>query len=416
MTRKSIFPFPLAFLVLLEVINPCWSAPPNPTLSDSFGNTAGGTGALLNTTGDPMIRGNTGFGEGALSNNVAGYNNTAVGSGALTTNKNGVANTSVGTGALGTNTGNNNVAIGVAALNSNSVGFANTAVGTRALGGNTIGRNNTVLGFSALSGCCVEVGGSLPQSAGNNNTASGSFALYLNTGSNNTAIGYQAFKNKTTGNGNLALGVNAGLNLTSGDSNIYIANTGVATESSTIRIGSTGHARTFIGGIRGKTTTAANAVPVLIDANGQLGTANSSVRYKKEIQDMNDASRKLLELRPVTYRYKQADESGANSLEYGLIAEEVVKVYPDLVAYGADGKIETVQYQKLTPMLLNEFQKQAVIIKQQQTEIAALKTQAKKMEDLKQQVSALKAEVADFNLLSARLAKIEAQPLVGWNK
>ena len=314
MTRKIISTLPLTLLVVAQVTAPCWSAPPNPTLSDNFGNTAGGTGALMNTTGDPLIHRNTGFGADALANNLAGYNNTAVGFTALFANKNGIANTSVGAGALFNNTGHNNVAVGAFAQLNNTFGFGNTAVGTAALEGNTIGKNNAVLGFSALSGCCVEIGGSIPQSAGNNNTASGSFALYLNTGSNNTAIGFQAFKNKTTGNGNLALGVNAGLNLTSGDSNIYIANAGVATESTTVRVGSIAHTRTFIGGIRGRTTGAANAVPVVIDANGQLGTVNSSVRFKKDIRDMNEASGKLLELRPVTYRYKQADDSGANPL------------------------------------------------------------------------------------------------------
>jgi hypothetical protein len=222
--------------------------------------------------------------------------------------------------------------------------------------------------------------------------------------------------NNTTGNGNLALGVHAGVNLTSGSNNVYIANAGVATESATIRIGTVGYARTFIGGIRGRRTALANAVPVLIDANGQLGTANSSERFKKDIQDMNDASRKLFQLRPVTYRYKQTDDSTANPLEYGLIAEEVAKVYPDLVAYGADGKIETVQYQKLTPMLLNEYQKQAITIKKQQDEIAALKTKTQEVAGLKQQISALQTQVSNFKTLSARLTKLEAQQMVALEK
>ena len=129
-----------------------------------------------------------------------------------------------------------------------------------------------------------------------------------------------------TGNNNLALGINAGANLTVGSNNVYLANAGAASESSTIRVGSN-HTRTFIAGIRTRKTGLANAVPVLIDSNGQLGTANSSERYKKDIQDMADVSHKLLQLRPVTYRYKESDDNGENPLEYGLIAEEVAQVY-----------------------------------------------------------------------------------------
>jgi hypothetical protein len=130
-------------------------------------------------------------------------------------------------------------------------------------------------------------------------------------------------------------------------------------ESNTTRIGTQGNQnRTFISGVRGVSTGVANGVPVVIDSNGQLGTVNSSRRFKEDIADMAGASDNLLKLRPVMYRYKQPYADGSKPLDYGLIAEEVAEVYPDLVATSNDGEIETVQYQKLTPMLLNEFLKQ----------------------------------------------------------
>ena len=178
--------------------------------------------------------------------------------------------------------------------------------------------------------------------------------------------------NKTTGSNNLALGQNAGKNLTAGNNNIYLSNVGAVTESATIRIGNaTNHSRTFIAGVRGKSTGTRNAVAVVIDSNGQLGTINSSERFKKDIQDMNIASRRLLQLRPVTYHYKEPADDGTNPLEYGLIAEEVAKVYPDLVAYDADGNIETVQYHKLTPMLVNEVQHLNELLKTEKNKNAA---------------------------------------------
>ncbi|MBK8817062.1 MAG: tail fiber domain-containing protein [Methylococcaceae bacterium] len=272
----------------------------------------------------------------------------------------------------------------------------------------------------------------LNSSTGSQNTALGAWTLSVNAaaGNSNTALGFQALKNKASGSGNIAIGTNAGLSLTSGSSNIYIANAGAATESTTIRIGAPGHTRTFIGGIRGKTTGMTNAVPVFIDSNGQLGTVNSSELFKKDISDMNEASRNLLKLRPVTFRYKESYEDGNKSLEYGLIAEEVAKIYPDLVAYGADGKIETVQYQKLTPMMLNEIQtmnkqlqsaqaeaqKLEETIKQQAQEIIGLKEQALKLTALEQKVSFLQNQTETINVLTARLAKLEAHQMVGFNR
>ena len=201
--------------------------------------------------------------------------------------------------------------------------------------------------------------------------------MYSNTGStNNVAVGFQALDNNTTGEYNIAIGEQAGSSIFTGKANIMIGNFGVGDESNTIRIGDSTSFnppnRVFIAGIRGKITGSADALNVVIDSNGQLGTINSSRRFKEDIQDMGDASNGLLRLRPVTYRYKKPYADGSKPLDYGLIAEEVEEVYPDLVVKDKDGQVETVQYQKLTPMLLNELQKQAEAIRQLQVRLAAM--------------------------------------------
>ena len=166
-----------------------------------------------------------------------------------------------------------------------------------------------------------------------------------------------------TGQFNTAVGAFAASAKVTGDFNTYIgyavANDVNNTESGTIRIADAGYSsRFFAGAVRGVTTGVANAVAVVIDGNGQLGTINSSRRYKEDIQDMGDASSGLLKLRPVTYRYTQAFADGSKPIDYGLIAEEVEEVYPDLVAHLKNGEVETVQYHKINAMLLNEVQKQ----------------------------------------------------------
>jgi hypothetical protein len=403
-----------------------WAAPPNPTASDARGNTAGGTNAVVNvTTGSN----NTGFGLSALQRNTIGDFNTASGYAALFFNTTGDHNTASGALALLSNTtGSFNTASGEQALQNNTTGNTNTATGYRALYLNTTGIYNTASGTGAL----------YSNTTGSNNTATGINALpFLTAGNNNTSLGSPTLYKLTAGSNNLALGANAGSNLKSGSNNVYLANAGAASESSAIRIGSN-QSRTFIAGIRARRTGAANAVPVVIDSNGQLGTINSSARFKKDIQDMADASHKLLQLRPVTYRYKEADDNGANPIEYGLIAEEVAKVYPDLVAHGADGQIETVQYHKLTPMLLNELQnmnKSLQAANQQGESLASqlkaeqelnqqlvkemaglIKAQTVKVAALEQQVAALQTQAKVVQTLTARLSRIEAGQMVGLNR
>ena len=258
---------------------------------------------------------------------------------------------------LGRNAGNfttdgfQNTALGNEALSSNTTGYNNTASGHQALQYNTTGSENTATGQWAL----------YVNSTGYANTAVGRVALYVNdTGGFNTAIGHGALGSNTAGGSNVAVGAGAGSNATTGSNNVYlgVGLLGHPGESNTMYLGN-GQTKTVIAGIRGITTGAANAIPVVIDSNGQLGTVSSSIRFKEDIQDMADVSRRLLQLRPVTFRYTQAYSGGAKPIQYGLIAEEVAEVFPELAVRGADGKVETVHYETLNVLLLNEFQKQA---------------------------------------------------------
>jgi hypothetical protein len=182
----------------------------------------------------------------------------------------------------------------------------------------------------------------------------------------------------TTGNNNIAVGYGAAEEVSEGNSNnIHIGSVGASADSHVIRIGGNtalGDPATqtafFASGIGNATVS---GVPVLVNTStGQLGVASSSRRFKEDIQDMADASDGLMRLRPVTFRYKQPFDDGAKPIQYGLIAEEVAEVYPDLVARSADGRIETVKYQLLDPMLLNEVQKQQAEIKSLQERMTKL--------------------------------------------
>jgi hypothetical protein len=318
--------------------------------------------------------GNTFLGESAGNFTMTGGSNTASGAYALAENT----------------TGNNNTASGTSALYSNTTGGDNTASGRRALMNNTTGFQNTASGSFALAS----------NTAGFYNTASGLYALYSNTsGNSNTANGLAALRNNTTGNGNTAIGYQAGYNLTTGHNNIAINNLGVAGEADTIRIGDT-QTRTFIAGIRG-ITTATTAIAVVVGTDGQLGTLSSSRRMKDHIADMGEASSTLMKLRPVTFHYKSDRNPKGRSLQYGLIAEEVEKVAPSLVARSADGEIETVFYQHLTPMLLNEYQKQqrtieaqSAMLTRQTARIAALEKQAAAVAELRQQLARVTAALS----------------------
>jgi hypothetical protein len=289
-----------------------------------------------------------------------------MGASALHENTSGNYNIAVGQGALANNNASNNTAVGFQALNNNQYGVNNTATGFQALFSNMSecyhgicdsGNENTADGAQALWFNVL----------GDKNTATGFRALYhLSNATQNTALGCQALYNNE-GDGNTAVGSAAGVNLTLGENNIDIGNTGVAGESDTIRIGTQvtvedslgfghpAHTRTFIAGIRGRITANANAVPVLIDSAGQLGTTSSSARFKHDIKPMDKTSEAILALKPVTFHYK-SDNTGTP--QFGLIAEEVAAVNPDLVVRDEDGEIYTVRYEAVNAMLLNEFLKE----------------------------------------------------------
>jgi hypothetical protein len=241
---------------------------------------------------------------------------------------------------------------------------------------------------------------------GNDNTASGAGTLVSNTtGSRNTATGHLALSANTTGNNNTAVGNGAGSSATTGSNNIYIGHNGFAAEGSTIRIGTGGtQTKTFIAGISGVTTGLGGAKAVVIDSNGQLGTVSSSRRFKEDIRDMGEASQRLLRLRPVAFRYRQPYADGSKPLQYGLIAEEVAEVLPELVAYGRDGQPETVMYHILPAMLLNEVQQQHRQIEAQQEQMNA---KAAQIWRLTRQVQELQKVQQKMAALEARLARAE---------
>ena len=271
---------------------------------------------------------------------------------ALASNLSGSQNTATGISALALNVdGNENTAIGVSALAVNSNGSGNTANGSRALFNNSIGNNNTATGSQALDN----------NFDGNDNTAVGYQALFNNTtGVGNTAIGYQALFNSTTGIVNTALGIQAG--------------TGVTTANNVICVGSNGQNvpnSCFIGNIRGVTTAQPDAIPVVIDSLGQLGTMSSSCRFKTEIQAMDKASEVILALRPVTFHYKN---DNTNTPQFGLIAAEVAEINPDLVVRDGNGQLLTVRYDPVNATLLNEFLKEHKKVQAHQATITELKS------------------------------------------
>ena len=299
-------------------------------------------------------------------------------------------NVAEGTNALfSLTTGTANTAIGVNTLFHNSDGSSNTAVGDAALVSNTHGNSNTATGFRAL----------FKNTTGPGSTAVGSQALFSSTGLTgyNTAIGFAALQNNISGSDNVALGRDAGINHSTGDDNIYIRNDGLANEVGTIRIGTQiVHSSTYIAGIA-NTTLTTNTAPVVVDTTtGQLGhaMATSSQRFKDDIKPMAKASEAILSLKPVTFHYKQEFDP-TRSPQFGLVAEEVEKINPDLVTRGHDGKAYGVRYEAVNAMLLNEFlkehqtvqelksvaAKQEATIAQQQKQIEVLTTGLQKVND-----------------------------------
>jgi hypothetical protein len=334
-------------------------------VNNTFGleNTATGWRALFQNTSGEF---NTADGSGALYKNTGGSNNTATGYQALYYNGSGSGNTAVGSAALVDNTGGNgNTAVGLAALSANGTGSDNTATGAGALAPNLTGSNNTANGAGALGSARFPV-------IGNNNTAIGAGALAADHGNllnNNTVVGAQALPLETGGHDNIAIGYGAGANVDGADNNIEIGNAGDFFDNGTIRIGDV-QTRAFVAGIYGTTTGSTTTLPVIVDSNGQLGTAVSSERFKKDIKPMEEASQSILALKPVSFHYKS---DTTNTPEFGLVAEQVAAVNDALIVRDKNGKPYTVRYDAVNAMLLNEFLKEHSKVEEQQATIAQLK-------------------------------------------
>ena len=339
-------------------------------------NVALGREALSNNT---IGFNNTASGFQALLSNTDGYFNTAIGTRALYSNQSGYSNTAAGDFALYRNTGSYNTGIGDAALYSNTTAYFNTGVGGYALFENITGAYNTALGSDALTS----------NTTGYNNTAVGYEALYSNsTGGYNVAVGTGAL-HSVTGDYNIGLGTYAGSNPT-GSYNIHIGNVGEPLDANTIRIGDTDQNQTFVAGIHLVTVGGTNHA-VYVDNTGKLGQKPSSRRFKLEIEDLADSSNSVMDLRPVSFRYKRhmlADGSANGPRSWGLIAEEVEEIFPELVLYDENGKPNGVRYYLLSTLLLNELQKRSTQIESQEGQLAE---QARELEKLQERMAQLEA-------------------------
>ena len=357
------------------------------TLSGNFVNTAnsyqiGGSGVVsIGSLADQNLF----LGIGAGANNVAGSGqyNSFSGYQAGYSNTGGVYNTFSG----------------------NQAGYANTMGTYNTFSGYQAGYSSTTSSYNTFSG--YQAG--YTSSTGGFSVFSGYQAGYSNTtGMGNTFVGFLAGSSNTTGSSNAFFGDEAGTTNTTGSNDIYIANRGSAfgNESNAIRIGTAGVQTTaYIAGIFGSTVMG-DGLPVYVDGNGLLGTVVSSRRFKEQIEDMGDSTSPLMKLRPVTFLYRPEYSRGHRTLQFGLIAEEVAEVYPELVAYDKDGQPYTVRYQYLAPMLLNEVQKQyrraeqqSEIVTAQQAQIIA---QQHEIEGLRQQLQLQNAT------LQERLSKLES--------
>jgi hypothetical protein len=354
--------------------------------------------------------GNTAEGQNALLSLTTGTFNTGIGIFSVLSVTDGNFCTGVGAGTLLANTADNNTATGAGALLSNTVGEENTANGTFALFNNTEGSQNAAIGVNAL----------VSNSDGAFNTATGHSALFSNTnGSSNTAIGQSALFDNTTGDSNVAIGFIA-LSSSTGSNNIGLgagAGFNVTSADNVICIGALGDNvsnRCYIGHIRGATVGNGDGINVIVDSNGQLGTSNSSRRFKKDIKPMDQTSEAILALKPVTFHYKNLDTKKAeNTPQFGLIAEDVAEVNPDLVVRDADGKPFTVRYDAVNAMLLNEFLKehkkveeQSYKMREQEATIAELKS------GMKTVAATVKEQAAQIQKVSARISASKPAPQV----
>jgi hypothetical protein len=376
----------LGLLILVLLV--CFALPsgvqavvPPPDGGYPGANTAEGEDALLSrTTGSA----NTAVGWHSLHDNTEGSRNTAIGAGTLLSNITGQKNTANGALALLSNTtGDSNTANGEKALFSNTEGSANTATGTDALKSNTTGDFNTANGLQALQANTTGsrntangLGALFSNTTGSRNTANGQNVLFRNTtGNNNTANGQGALVNNTTGTSNIALGISAGFDVTTANNVICIGASGANVSNSC-----------YIGNIFGKGVAGGN-MSVFVDSDGKLGTVLSSRRFKEEIKPMERASEALFSLKPVTFRYKKGiDPQGIP--QFGLVAEDVETVNPDLVVRDKEGKVNSVRYDQVNAMLLNEFLKEHRKVEELEKGMKVLTAQLKEQAAQIQKVSA----------------------------
>ena len=370
-------------------------------------NTATGAGTLFANTANQ----NTATGAGALFSNTTGAFNTANGAFALFNNAGGGSNTAVGNMALFNNTtGDSNTAVGESAMIVNATGRSNTAIGVSALRNNTTGNYNIAIGHDAL-----------PVNDATGNTAVGFRAAYGNTnGTSNTAVGYGALVANSTGAENTGVGAGALQGMTNGGSNTAV---GAGTLQATVNAGCTaigwhagatgsGIGKIYIGAnIDGPanelgvtrianiySTPAGNGRQVFVTSDNVLGTQVSSRRYKDEIKPMAEASEAIFSLRPVSFRYKKNIDP-VRCLSFGLVAEEVAQIDANLVTPDRNGDPETVRYEAVNAMLLNEFLKEHRKVQKLEAALEAvnarLKEQAAKIRKVSTQI--------DTNRVRARL-------------
>jgi trimeric autotransporter adhesin len=413
----------------------------NALISDTtgFANTAFGWYTLFANTDGSY---NTAVGTGALDLNT-GSSNTAIGAAALLLNTTGTQNTAIGTAALVNNAADDNTAVGAFALQANTTGGTlehivvdpgppeiffdvgpNTAVGSGALESDTDSSGNTAVGYQALGsmvtglvgqgfphlGVSTAVGfqalanANGPDSAGND--AHGYQALFnFIDGVSNVAVGGISLFDLTAGNGNVAVGLNAGSGLTSGDGNIFIGwsiGAGASNESN----------HTYIRNIDSTSVSGGGTDTVTIDlTTGLLGHLSSSRRYKEDINPMDKASETLYRLKPATYRYKKEIDK-TQSLAFGLIAEEVAEANPDLVAHNAQGQPESVHYEMVNAMLLNEFLKEHRAFVEEQRKVEKLEcTVADLMATVKEQAAQIQKVNTEIQV-SKSVPRLVANPEV----
>jgi trimeric autotransporter adhesin len=340
-------------------------------------NTATGADTLLVNTAS----GNTATGAGALLSNTTGGSNTANGALALLSNTDGNFNTAMGAGALSQGDGNDNTAVGFNALSQS--GDTSTAVGSGALQFNYAGSANTAVGFRALATSHI----------GMFNTAIGNRALAASNSLGNTAVGSAALSNCNNSlGGNTAVGADAGSNVTTANNVICIGAPGNNVDNSC-----------YIGNIFGGTSS--GGVGVFVNSNGRLGTMTSSRRFKEDIKPLNKASEAVLLLKPVSFRYKkEVDPEGTSAVQFGLVAEDVEKVNPDLIVRDKEGKPYTVRYDAVNAMLLNEFLKEHNAFVQEQHKVEKLEARVATL------VATVKEQTAQIQKVSAQLEVSKAAP------